>query len=108
MRVVVHQAIKSEDMIKKEPNKTKTIPYIGDSTNMYIYPHFGGDIGVVFCDSRFPGRAWDGFIFSENSDKLIDSMIEGLQWIKRNKKGIYNAKKEAAKARRSASKTAGV
>lgn len=108
MRAIVHQGIKSEDMIKKEPKETKALPFIGDKTNMYIYPNVGGGIGVFFCDSTFPGKKWDGFIFNDKCDKLIEDMIEGLKWIQRNKKGLDNAKKEAAKKRRSTSSSASV
>lgn len=100
-RTIVHQAMKPVDMVRKEPNKTKMMPYIADGqTNMYI-TSMGGDFAMIFCSSFHPGNSWDGFMFGRKSEKLIDNMIEGLQWIKRNRKGFYDAKDKRAEEERS-------
>lgn len=84
MRVVVQQAIESDRMCRKEPKQTKMISFVGRKTNMYLVP-MGGGMALIHCNSLNPGRSWDGFIFDQNSDELIQNMIEGLQWLQRNR-----------------------
>ena len=107
MRVIIHQAIKTEDMARKEPKQTKMIPFVSDKTNMYINL-IGGGIAILFTPSYDPARSWDGFIFDRNSDKLLDGMIKGLQWIKKHKKGIYDAQDKARQEERSRGARSGV
>jgi hypothetical protein len=83
MRVIVHQGLKTEEMKNREPRKTKALPFIDNSTNMYI-TKVGGGMTVHYCSSRFPGNTWDGFIISKDSDKLVEDMIDGLKWVQRN------------------------
>ena len=82
-RVIVHQGIKTEEMVKKEPRNTKALPFVGNDTNMYISPA-GGGMMFHFCSSRFPGNSWDGFIINKDSDELVKDMIDGLKWVQRN------------------------
>lgn len=80
-RFVVRQAIKSEDMSKKEPTKTKSFAFVSDlNANMYLIP-MGGGMGLVHCNARNPGKAWDGFIFDKNSKELIADMKHALTWL---------------------------
>lgn len=104
MRVVVHQGLKPQEMSRQEPTKTKMIPFVNDKTNMYIQV-MGGGIAILHTSSTYPGNSWDGFIFDRGSDKLIQNMIESLQWIQKHKKGIFNAQDKAAKARRGEAST---
>lgn len=88
-RFIVHQAVKPEEMKEKEPRKTKSLAFISDKTNVYLALIQGEGLALLHCDSRFPGKSWDGFILDKNSDKLIDELIESFQWVKKNKKILF-------------------
>ena len=94
MRVIIHQGIKPEEMSRKEPTKTKMMPFVSDRTNMYIIPRCGGGVGIFHTSSTFPGNSWDGFIFDKNSDKIIDEMIAGLKYIKKHKNVLFGIKEK--------------
>lgn len=80
-RLIIRQAIKPEDMIKKEPNKTKTLQFVSDdNANMYFLP-IGGGMALVHCNARHPDRAWEGLIFDKNSKQLIKDMKKALTWL---------------------------
>ena len=88
VRVKINQGISPEDMTHKEPNKTKSLSFVSDGTNMYMMK-MGGGMALLHCSSRFPGPAWDGMIFDEHSKQLVDNMILGLMWLKKNHSAIF-------------------
>lgn len=70
-------------MTKKEPKATKSLKFLDDRDNAYLVP-IGGGLAFIFCSAEFPDKTWDGFIFNKNSHKMVEGMIESLQWIQRN------------------------
>ena len=97
-KFIVHQAIKSEDMIKKEPNGTKTIAFVSDdNANFYLIP-MGGGIALVHTNAQNAGKLWDGFIFDKNSKPLIKNLKKGLTWIEKHYLPAVERKKKRVQA----------
>lgn len=87
-RVIVNQAVRPEDMTTQEPRQTKSLAFVSDRTNMYLI-RMGGGVALLHTPTPYPGKAWDGMIFDKDSEKLIEGMILGLQFIQKNRKKLF-------------------
>lgn len=77
----------------KMPTRTKSLPYVDNDTNM-VFASIDGNMALLHTNGRRPEKEWDGFIFDKYaSDKVIDGMIESLQWLKKHKAKLAKAKR---------------